>query len=145
MRSILALLVLAACKQDIDVSELPPIDDYRSWTRIGPFVGPIPGHGDSVRPVYVNDVARSYPHAGRYPVGSAIVKEILSPEGDLRYVAVMRKIGEEPWDTPPEGIPSNGGWVFTQLTDGEEKAWDLCWATCHRQAPWDGAWFDYGE
>ena len=78
MRTALVLcglaIACAACSE-IDTSQLPSTDGYQSWTMLEKS-NPIPGHGDTVRLIYINPVARSYPHFGRYPEGSVIVKEI---------------------------------------------------------------------
>jgi hypothetical protein len=141
----LAAALAAACGTTVDPDGLPSIEGYETWDKLT-FFSDIPGHPDSVRDTYVNDVGRSYAHGGKYPLGTVIVKEIFEREGTatpgaLRYVAIMRKVG----DDADVDAPVDGGWVFTQLEGGEETSRDLCWATCHEQAPWDGAWFDYGE
>jgi hypothetical protein len=137
-------LLAAACGETVDPAGLPSIDGYRSWPMIE-RTNPIGGHGDSVRRIYANDVALAYPHSGPYRNGTVIVKEIFEDAGDdtagdLSYVAIMRKVG----DDADVDAPVDGGWIFTQLKDGEEKSLDSCWATCHRQGPWDGAFLDYG-
>lgn len=143
--SVGAVLLCAGCPATVDTSA-SPIDDYESWYRID-ATGVVPGHGDSYRVIYANDVARSFTHTGRYPIGSVIVKEIrkLTDEdgpGDLRYLGVMRKLG-----SPPPGGEIQGGWQFTivgELGDPEKQG-ATCWDRCHVQAPIDGAWLDYGR
>jgi hypothetical protein len=144
-----ALSLATGCfpTQDIDPAEVPvSIEGYEGWHEIGPLLGPAPGHGDSYRVLYVNDVAREYTGAGSYPLGAAMVKEIYAVDGDggrgaFRYSAVMRRIDE---DAEPD-LPILGGWLFTDVSeDGSEVANDLCWDSCHRQAPYDGSWFDHG-
>ena len=63
--------------------------------------------------------------------------------GSLDYVAIMRKVGED----ADVSAPIDHGWVFTFADEagGTERYLDSCWASCHRQGPVDGAWFDYGE
>ena len=128
----------------VDTSELPPIDDYTDWYAMEAS-GAVPGHGDTVRVIYVNDVARSYPHAGEFPLGSVIVKEIRKNDngnpGSLDYLAIMRRLDQAPGDGKLEG-----GWLFTwanQLGDDEIQGF-TCWKKCHVQAPYTGAWLDYG-
>ena len=146
-KRLLALVAgLVGCAPVVDVAELPSIEGYNTWYSVE-FGGPVPGHGDSVRPVFVNDVARTYPHGGRYAVGSVVVKEVRERNADnsagaLRYIAVMRKVGDT-----PVSAPVDDGWVFTQLSGpgAAERSPSSCWSTCHRHAPVDGAWYDYGE
>jgi hypothetical protein len=154
VKLLLAICILsAACGETVDPAGLPSIEGYETWTEWD-FTYPIPGHGDSYRKIFINPVARSYPHGGRYPLGSVLVKEIYDKTadgmpGDLRYIAVMRKV-EDPYDFVEDGpevdAPVEGGWVFTQIKGGTtETHLDLCWGQCHKQAPYDGAWFDYGQ
>lgn len=144
-RLLLAWLVTASagCGTEIDPAGLPSIAGYTSWPYLEKD-SDILGHPDSVRVIYKNPVAAAYPHAGRYPVGTVIVKEIferkgIKERGGLRYIAIMRKLGEG------SGQPTNDGWLFTDLRDGKETQLDLCWQTCHQAGPYDGAWFDYGD
>ncbi len=147
---------VAGCDTDVDPAELPAALDakgYQSWDPT-PIIasGYIPAHGNSVRLIYVNPKARTYAHSGHYPEGSVIVKEVYhrkddGSQGSLNYVAIMRKTA-----TPPEGVPSAGGWIFTQADSSAavvagktERSRDLCWDSCHRQGSWDGAWADYGD
>lgn len=143
---IAAASTLGACSTAVDSAELEPLTGYTEWHRID-STGPVPGHGDTYRIIYVNDIARTYSHAGPYPIGSIVVKEIRdladdgSP-GDLRYLGVMRKL-----DQAPSGVELEGGWLFTmadELGDTEVQP-SSCWGPCHIQAPIDGAWFDYGR
>ncbi len=139
--------LLGGCGLDVvDTAGLPAIDEYESWYRVD-STGFIPGHGDTYRIIYVNDVARQYAHAGPYPLGSVLVKEIRAlvddGAGDIRYLAVMRKLVEA-----PPGGELQGGWLFTsfgQFGDDEKHDPQTCWDRCHVQAPVDGAWLDYGE
>jgi len=128
----------------VDTSELDPIDDYTDWSSIETS-GAIPGHGDTVRVIYVNDVARSYPHAGEYALGSVIVKEIHENDngnpGALNYLAIMRRL-----DEAPDGGKIQGGWLFTRTSElgADEIQGFTCWKKCHVQAPFAGTWFDHG-
>jgi hypothetical protein len=151
-RGALAILLLGCGQETFDPEPIGSVVGYPSWRQAAPVVGPVPGHGDTVRYIFVNDVGASYPHGGRYKEGTILVKEVRAKReqdgqivgGDLDYVAVMRKVDDE---GPDPGVPIEGGWVFSFFTGepgGDETYWDRCWATCHRQGPWDGAWFDYG-
>ncbi len=137
---------LAGCGgEDVDPSGLPAIAGYQSWPS-RTVKGEVAGHGDTVRVIYANDVARTYAHAGRYPVGSVLVKEVHENDydkpGKLHETVVMRKVTE---DFLPSSRPLDRGWLFTQLDGGKEIRKQLCWDKCHRQAKFDYAWFDYGE
>lgn len=130
----------------LDPDELAPIDGYPAWARTD-VTGEVAGHGESYRIIYANDVAQGYAHAGRYPTGSILVKEVRElrddgTPGDLKYTAVMRKVGEEA--AASLDAPVDGGWVFTQKRGDSERWLDLCWSSCHVQAPVDGAFYDYG-
>jgi Cytochrome P460 len=145
------LVALAACTAE-DVSP-EPLGDYRSWKRLDTY-GELPGHGDSYRIIYVNDIALGYA-GGAYPEGSILVKEVRrrsgegdqSAPGDLRYLAVMRRLGPA-----PRGLDDEAGWLFTQIsaprddgTPDDEQYRSLCWNRCHVAAPYAGAFLDYGK
>lgn len=137
---------LMGCIETVDVSGEAPIDDYESWYRVDVW-GNIPGHGESYRVIYANDAARQYAHVGQYPVGSVLVKEVRElvgedQPGDLRYLAVMRKL-----NTAPPGGRLEGGWQFTNVSSlgADEKQGFTCYERCHVQAPIAGAWLDYGQ
>ena len=135
----LAVLGLAACADTVDVSKLPSIAGYETWQPYDHH-GDIPGHGDSYRRIFVNPVGRSYPGHGRYPLGTVLVKEIsdnvltiqggmpIHVPGDLRYLGVMRKVGDD------SGEETHNGWLFTYIGSrgGEETVGQGCWSTCHR-------------
>lgn len=127
---------LVACAEIVDAPEL---GDYTAWHRVDTY-GDVPGHGDSYRVIYVNDIARTQGTTAR---DSVIVKEIRDNNdgapGDLRYLAIMRKLTAGP--SPAD----EGGWLFTQTDTpgGPEEHLDLCWARCHAQAPFAGVWLDY--
>tara|TARA_R110002096_G_scaffold408075_1_gene606965 strand:+ start:72594 stop:73061 length:468 start_codon:yes stop_codon:yes gene_type:complete len=140
------VLATSACSEDIQPELLSvSIEGYESWDKVEPLLGPVPGHGDTYRIMYRNELARSYTGAGDYPIGAAIVKEIYTLSGEdgkgkLSYKAVMRRM--DPEDNP--GVPIDGGWLFTQIDSGtDEFQRDLCWSSCHRAAPYVGAFFDH--
>ncbi len=144
-----AALLAVGCT--VDTSQLDSLDGYRTWHSLV-RTDDVPGHGHTYRIIYVNDVARAYPHGGHYPLHSVMVKDVYDlrddgTPGDLRYSAIMRRIGEEPYAKPPSGIPNDDGWLFTFVgsVGGDEISTGTCWASCHRAAPYDGAWLDYGE
>jgi hypothetical protein len=133
---------LCACKEPVSPD---PIGDYTAWKRID-VTGPAPGHSDTYRIIYINDVAvnaGSNFRAG-YPLGSVIVKEIRDNNndtpGDIRYIAMMRKV-----EAVGTALVDEGGWLFTQSKEpgGSETYTSLCWNRCHVAAPYNGAWYDY--
>lgn len=153
--AVAAAVALPGCLiEEVDTTGLATVDGYEDWFRLD-VSGDLPGHGKSYRIIYVNDVARTYPHVGRYPVGTVVVKEVRALElsegapvpGDLKYTAVMRKVTMETEGDAGTGLPLDGGWLFSELTGtaGKEDQLDLCWSSCHRQGGWDGAFVDYGQ
>jgi Cytochrome P460 len=136
-----SLTALAGCGDAVDPE---PLGDYTAWKRIDAY-GEVPGHGDSYRIIYINDVALSYAGGG-YPEGSIIVKEVRQragdQPGDLRYIAIMRRLGPS-----PIGLEREAGWLFTQAKTpgGSETYRSLCWNRCHVAAPFAGAFLDYGK
>ena len=140
---LLAMLLAGVAGCDTPVDDEEPIDGYTEWYRLDTW-GPLPGHGESYRSIFVNDVGRSY-RGGLYPVGTVLVKEIRTlvdrdQPGDLRYLAVMRRISDS------RSADDAYGWLFTSLAEpgAQEYASERCWSRCHVQAPIAGAWFDYG-
>ncbi len=134
----------AACGEAVDPE---PLGDYTTWKRVDLY-GELPGHGDSYRIIYLNDVALSYA-GGLHPEGSVIVKEVRhragargDQPGDLRYIAIMRRLGPA-----PIGDDDEAGWLFTQTPEigGSEEYRSLCWNRCHAAAPYAGAFLDYGK
>lgn len=141
-------LQTGACREEIDPDSLSvSIDGYTEWDSIDPLLGDVPGHGNTYRIMYRNDIAQSYTGSGEYPLGSAIVKEIYGLEGadgrgGLRYKAVMRRIDQ---DESPD-LPIDGGWLFTKIDSGTQEFYgDSCWGTCHNTAPFAGAFFDHSN
>lgn len=135
---------LLGCGTAVDPAGLPSIVGYQSWEHVD-VTGRAPGHAGTFRTIYFNEVARTFPHGGRYPVGSVLLKEIRKEQASdpIDYMAIMRKVGDE---ATTGSAPTNGGWIFSELRDGAEEVHkDSCWANCHRQGPFDGAWFDHGE
>lgn len=146
MRFAALLFVMAACAAD--QADVPPLGDYTQWKPIVTY-GHAPGHGDTYRVIYANDIAETYgmplpPNEFGYADGTVVVKEVYNLDGDggqgsLRVIEIMRRIG-----------PSAGdqiGWVFTAAStpNGSETRQDFCWRRCHQAAPFDGAWLDYSK
>lgn len=139
---VLGVLFVAGCAAELDVE---PLGDYTQWKRLD-VTGPAPGHGDTYRIIYANDLAADPASTLRlgYQEGAILVKEIRDNDagqpGDLRYIAVMRRT--KPIVTAYE---AQGGWLFTQLAepDAEETEPSFCWSRCHVAAPYNGAWYDY--
>ncbi len=135
------------CDSEID-GELLPIDNYTAWYQ-EIAIGDAPGHGNSYRLMFANDIAREFSGFGRYPIGSIIVKEIrkLSRDeagaptpGNIRYIAVMRRL-----DAPPAGTELDNGWLYTVFDnpgDPETRS-ARCYRTCHQAAPFDGPFLDW--
>lgn len=148
MRLLLGLLLtMSACLSEVDVSDLPSKDGYQDWPSLE-TAGDVPPHSDARRVIYLNEVALTYSGSGEYPLGSVLVKDILTDDGtDISYIAVMRRIDFEPDGGRLEGEYEGraGGWLFTRADDGdsEEVQGITCWDTCHVQAPFAGAWLDY--
>lgn len=144
-------LAAAGCAERVDP---PPLGDYTSWARIE-VRGEAPGHGDSLRVIYANDVAIETA-TSRYLPGAILVKEIYrgdtaTPDA-LDYVAIMRRCTTpDPYadDTPCTGnlagLDGQGGWLFTtaDAPGGAESTTARCWNTCHAAAPFEGAFYDY--
>lgn len=140
----IGLVSLAAgCGETVDPGGLPSIEGYQDWDAIV-ATGKVPAHGDTYRIIYVNDIARNYTGGGVYPVGSVLVKDIFDEQGgDLLYTAIMRKL--DPASSAAAEVPlEEDDWLYTDLRGGTETYKELCWGSCHRQAPYDGAWLDYG-
>ena len=168
MRGSLILLVVAAggCGEGTVIEIEPVPADYTEWFRID-AAGPVPGHGDSYRIIYANDLALL---RGRtiqsptnpeflirydtYPEGTVIVKEVHERDGDqpgaLRYIGVMRMLGrtDVPSGAELHKLTGGIGWLFTYLPDGidsSEEYRSSCWNECHVSAPMDGAFYDFGQ
>lgn len=147
-----AALVLGAvaCGGRKVVEPTPVPEDYTSWSRIDTTV-PVPGHGDTYRIIYANDIAELRGVAvfepgldaspddldggstddidteWSYPQGSIIVKEVRDRDGDqpgaIKYLGVMRKLVEAPSgaELHYSSEYSDGGWLFTYLADDIES------------------------
>ncbi len=136
----LTLLVLVSCD-----SEQPVLlgDDFSGWTQLNaaPITATIPGHGSSIRNIFVNDVGTgvttttSGPRiVWNYPEETVIIKTVAAP-GESGYSAEttmllgMVKNSEHP--------DSQGGWIWLTRDPrtGEEMIFqsEYC-VTCHADA-----------
>jgi hypothetical protein len=138
---LLAAAALAACGEPYGGAL--SIDDYRSWPS-QQLRGPAPGHGDTLRVVYVNPEALEFERR-QYPQGSILVKEIYAgdtaADDELAYLAAMRR------ETSSTAWGEQLGWVFT-IADGpggDETVVGSCWGNCHQAAPVFGAFYDYSH
>ena len=120
MRALPAVLALGfvACRENDDpmgaesLLEQVQADDYRSWQRAPGYeerrASDAP-HSDNVE-IFVNDVvagALATPGVTEWPVGSIIVKDGYTDDGELALVALMEK--------------QDGGWYWAEY-DGEGTA-----------------------
>jgi hypothetical protein len=151
-RVVLLLAMLAGCGEGTVVEVDPVPADYTDWYRVETF-GPVPGHGDSYRIIYANDVARERGEVfGFYAEGTILVKEIYQRNGDqpgdLRYLGVMRALASAPEGAELHKSSRTNGWLFTYLADdidSDEEYRSSCWDECHVAAPIDGTFLDYAE
>jgi hypothetical protein len=142
MRLSIMLCLIVGCSEPIDER----LEDYTTWKKVE-VTGKAPGHADSYRVIYINDMAADAAQdfdMGAQP-GSIIVKEIRKNDdgvaGDLNYIAIMRRIERRPISEP------DGGWLFSRAEEpgGSEVHQDFCWTRCHVAAPFNGAWYDYRD
>jgi hypothetical protein len=145
LTQLLLCAVSLSCATEIDVKDVASIAGYREWKSVS-SADAIPGHGDTFRVTYYNDIAEAYPHGGRYAVGTIFVKDIHAKtsdggQGGLKYTAVMRKVGKD----APGDLPTDNEWLFTVVDGLSENHSSACYSTCHKQGPYDSAWRDYGN
>jgi len=135
--AVIAVLV-GGCAEDVSPE---PLGDYTQWPGMLVVSGNAPGHTNSVRVIYTNDLASDPLRSHVVPQGAIIVKEVREDDGGqpgaLRYVGIMRKVGG-----PTE---TDGGWLFSEskTPGGSEVHYDWCWSRCHVAAPYNGAFYDY--
>ncbi|HZO16265.1 MAG TPA: hypothetical protein VFB62_23485 [Polyangiaceae bacterium] len=131
MRILLALVLLCACGDNQDPEEAKAMwerihqENYRGFARAPGYETRQPSntaHSDQVD-IYVNDVlAQAQPGIASWPVGSLIVKDGFTSDGELELVAVMDK--------------RDDGWFWVEYNDvaaGEAKYSgkpDIC-TGCH--------------
>ena len=70
----LIAMSLAACA---DSGESIAIPEHATWPSIQ-FTGEVPGHGNTIRVVFINDVAQQF-SGGQYPEGSILINEVHTP------------------------------------------------------------------
>jgi hypothetical protein len=109
------LLLLSACRENDDpvgaddLLDKVQADDYRSWQRAPGYesrVGSDAPHSDAVE-IFVNDVVAGALAAGpgtpEWPVGSVIVKDGYTDDGELDLIAIMEK--------------RDGGWYWAEYSE----------------------------
>jgi hypothetical protein len=144
MKRLLLVALTSACASEVADVEAP--GDYTAWSAKIITYGDTPGHGDTYRVIYINDIGASGAPA---PQNTVVVKEVYNRDdrngepapGSLRVIELMRRTGD------PNGSPPDRGWLFTAASEpnGEETVGEFCWRRCHQAAPKDGAWFDYSK
>ncbi|HEU5058507.1 MAG TPA: cytochrome P460 family protein [Kofleriaceae bacterium] len=159
MKSLAAiLLLLVGCGPTVvDPDAVDPLfavgAEYQDWYRVD-TTEPVPGHGDTYRIIYANELAREESNT-TYERGSIIVKEVHDRDGDqpgaLRYIGVMRYMAQS--EAPdgvelgrPTELPPLAGWLFTYLPESiesDEEYRSSCWDECHVAAPEGGAFLDF--
>jgi Cytochrome P460 len=141
------LLLIAACSEPLrdDVTPLAELG-YKSWTHKVEVHGDAPGH-TGFRTIYANPLAADAMQTLElgYQEGAILVKEVFDDNagvrGDLRHIAVMRRIGPV-----TRVLEDDGGWYFTEAKGaGPEEHFDFCFRRCHAAAPYNGAWLDYRD
>lgn len=146
MRALAVLVALGGCAESVSPE---PLGDYTLWPSEGGATftvgGVAPGHGDTIRVIYVNPTARQATDISpTYPEGATIVKEIRENNdgqpGPIRYIAIMRQIDEV--DT---ALEDEGGWLYSEQrpAGADEVHFGFCWSRCHVAAPYNGAFYDY--
>lgn len=146
--ALVMLVAITACAEPVSPE---PLGDYAAWPAMGGATftvrGTAPGHGDTVRVIYVNPTARMAESISpTYPLGSTIVKEIRDNDGgdggEIRYLAIMRLV--TPTDT---ALTDEGGWLYSEQRPpgADEVHFGYCWARCHAAAPYNGAFYDYRD
>ena len=146
MKRIIVLALLAGCGESLR-DDITPFEDldYQTWKHVEVH-GDAPGH-TGFRTIYVNDIGRdaSQSFVLGYQEGTMFVKEVFDDnggvKGDLRHIAVMRRIGKV-----EKALEDDGGWYFTEApAGGPEQHFDFCFRRCHASAPYNGAWLDYRD
>lgn len=143
---ILIVTFISACKKDEEHFTIP---DYKKWKRpvIEVLDTPIPGHGESYRRIYANDIAFqsriiSGDRGARVQMneGSVVVKEVYEKREDVGSktpgLFIMIKESKD-----PEAI---NGWVYYMKKPGEETMevkWRMC-VGCHEAANEKHPYFD---
>jgi hypothetical protein len=140
------LFIFVSCKDQMTQFTVP---DYKSWKRPAAEIldTPIPGHGESYRLIYANDIAfqsKIIKDGNTRRVfmndGSVIVKEVYEKREDVGYkvpgLFIMKKDIKY-----PEAL---NGWVYYMKKPGEpamEIKWRMC-VGCHEAANEKHPYFD---
>lgn len=146
MTRLVLLVFVLGCGEELRDGITPVAElDYKGWKQTQVH-GEAPGHA-GFRTIYANDLARdaTQPFVYGYQEGSILVKEVYNDDGgvrgDLRHIAVMRRIGPV-----TRTLEDDGGWYFTEAKGGgPEEHFDFCFRRCHAAAPYNGAWLDYRD
>lgn len=143
---ILIFPMLISCKEKQEHFAIP---DYKNWKRAvaGVLVTPIPGHGETYRIIYANDIAYQSKvvrdtsgQRVRMNEGSVVVKEVYDKQEDVGYkipgLFIMIKESSD-----PDAI---NGWVYYMKKPGMEPVevkWRMC-VGCHEAANEKHPYFD---
>ena len=117
MKRSLLVAVLCACEGEPYDGE--PLGDYTTWARLDTW-GHAPGHGDTYRIIYVNDIGTRPRGAEVWPeIDTVVVKEVHKRDADgspgsLHIIEIMRRVGDN--------NDENKGWLFTS-TDRPDGQW----------------------
>lgn len=143
---ILIFSMLISCKDKTDPYAIP---DYKTWKRAaaGVLDTPIPGHGESYRIIYANDIAFQSKIVregiGQRVVmneGSVVLKEVYETKADVGYKVPGLFIMKKDINYPS----AINGWIYYMKKPGEavvEVNWRLC-VGCHEAANEKHPYFD---
>ncbi len=142
----LSFFGLASCKEKTTQFAIP---DYKNWGKPVSAVldTPIPGHGESFRLIYANDIAfqsKIVKEGSELKVkmneGSIVLKEVYDKREDVGYkvpgLFIMVKDSKD-----PQAI---NGWIYYMKKPGMdtmEVQWRLC-VGCHEAANEKHPYFD---
>ncbi len=135
------LLITAGCAEEEAATLVDP--NYREWSQTVPDTirGQVPGHGDTLRRIYINDVGTAVVTTEDengavdydYPAGTVIVKEAFNEEPTTNespdaITAMVKSPGTD---------EARGGWIWISKdpeTGAEDRSLgDFC-LTCHESA-----------
>ena len=134
------LLTLSGCAEE-EASLLVP-SDYPDWDRtVSETVRrQIPGHGDTFRRIYINDVGTTVEPTGGdegvrydYPIGTILVKEAYNedPTADADPDGITAMVKS------PGADESRGGWIWISKdpeTGAEDRSLGEYCLSCHESA-----------
>ncbi len=143
---ILMLSMFVSCKDESSKFAVP---DYKKWKRAvdGVLETPIPGHGETYRIIYANDIAFQSKiikdvNGQRVMMneGSIVIKEVYDKKEDVGYkipgLFIMMKDSKNPG--------SINGWIYHMKKPGMdpvEVKWRMC-VGCHEAANEKHPYFD---